>query len=53
MAAMKGWRYELFGIEVEKLKRGQLALKIDRGEVVSVDVDTAASEDASKTRAAR
>ena len=51
VAAMKGWRYELFGIEAEKLKRGELALKIDRGEVVSVEIDAAGAEDSSKARA--
>lgn len=36
--AMRGWRYELFGAQVEQLKRGQLALRIERGEVVAVPV---------------
>ena len=30
VAAMKGWRYELFGAYAERLKRGELALKADR-----------------------
>ena len=48
VAAMKGWRYELFGIEVEKLKRGELALKVDRrGGRVRRD-GCGRSEDASK-----
>lgn len=34
--AMRGWRYELFGAQVEALKRGELALKIENGEVVAV-----------------
>ena len=36
--AMRGWRYELFGAQVEQLKRGELALRIERGEVVTVTV---------------
>lgn len=36
--AMRGWRYELFGAQVEQLKRGELALRIERGEVVTVKV---------------
>jgi ribonuclease D len=53
VAAMRGWRYELFGARADQLKRGQLALRIDRGEVVYVDMDAAESKDASKARAAR
>jgi ribonuclease D len=34
--AMKGWRYDLFGSEALKLKRGELALKVDGGEIVPV-----------------
>jgi ribonuclease D len=33
--ALKGWRYELFGAEAQRLKRGELALSIERGEVVA------------------
>ena len=51
VAAMKGWRYELFGVEVERLKRGELGLRIDRGEVVSVEMDAAGPKEASKARA--
>lgn len=36
--AMRGWRYELFGAQVEQLKRGELALRIEQGEVVAVPV---------------
>jgi ribonuclease D len=32
--ALKGWRYELFGAEAQRLKRGELALRIENGEVV-------------------
>ena len=34
--AMKGWRYELFGETALSLKRGEIALAIDGGEVVPV-----------------
>jgi ribonuclease D len=36
--ALKGWRYELFGAEAQRLKRGELALRIQRGEVVTLPV---------------
>ena len=34
--ALKGWRYELFGAEAQRLKRGEVALKVEGGEVVPV-----------------
>jgi ribonuclease D len=34
--AMKGWRYDLFGAAAQSLKRGELALMVDGGELVSV-----------------
>jgi ribonuclease D len=34
--ALKGWRYDMFGMLAERLKRGELALKAERGEVVAV-----------------
>ena len=34
VAALKGWRYELFGQHAERLKRGELALRAHNGEVV-------------------
>jgi ribonuclease D len=36
IAALKGWRYELFGAEAQRLKRGEVALKVEGGEVVPV-----------------
>jgi ribonuclease D len=36
--AMKGWRYDMFGRQAELLKRGELALKVEAGEVVCVPV---------------
>jgi ribonuclease D len=47
--AMKGWRYDLFGGQAAQLKRGELALKVEGGEVVTVPL--AATEPA-KARAA-
>lgn len=34
VAAMSGWRRELFGEDAMRLKRGELALTVRRGEVV-------------------
>jgi ribonuclease D len=51
VAAMRGWRYELFGTLVEKLKRGELALKVDGGEVVPVEMDAASWRESSDARA--
>ena len=42
--AMKGWRYDLFGTYAEQLKRGELALKADKGEVVPVAVAASATD---------
>jgi ribonuclease D len=38
--ALKGWRYELFGAEAQRLKRGEVALKVTNGEVVPVAVSS-------------
>jgi ribonuclease D len=38
IAALKGWRYELFGAEAQRLKRGEMALRVADGEVVAVDL---------------
>jgi len=48
VAAMKGWRYEMFGTFAEQLKQGRLALKADRGEVALLTLG--APEDARKER---
>ena len=53
VAAMKGWRYDMFGAQAEQLKRGELALKLDKGEVVPIELEPAASESSSKARASR
>lgn len=39
--ALKGWRYELFGAEAQRLKRGEVALQVKNGEVVAVAVGPA------------
>jgi len=36
--ALKGWRYDLFGAEAQRLKRGEVALKVAGGEVVPIPV---------------
>jgi ribonuclease D len=36
--ALKGWRYELFGAQAQRLKRGEMALKVTDGEVVPIAV---------------
>ncbi len=38
VAALRGWRRELFGAQAEQLKRGELALRVVKGEVVTVPV---------------
>lgn len=46
--AMKGWRYNLFGVFAERLKRGELALKVVNGEVVPFPL--AATQEAPRAR---
>jgi ribonuclease D len=41
--ALRGWRRELFGADALKLKRGELALSVSRGEVVTVPANGARS----------
>jgi ribonuclease D len=36
VAAMKGWRRQLFGEDALKLKRGELALTLSKGEVLAI-----------------
>jgi ribonuclease D len=38
--ALKGWRRELFGEDALRLKRGELALTVRKGEVVAIPVPT-------------
>jgi ribonuclease D len=37
--SLKGWRYELFGETAMRLKRGEIALTVQRGKVVSLSRD--------------
>ena len=37
VGALKGWRRELFGNDAMRLKRGELALGMRRGEVVVIE----------------
>jgi ribonuclease D len=46
--AMKGWRYDLFGVFAEQLKQGRLALRVDCGEVALLTLG--ATEGALKAR---
>jgi ribonuclease D len=39
VAALKGWRRELFGEQALALKHGQLALAVERNRVVAVNRD--------------
>ena len=45
VSAMKGWRYDMFGVYAERLKRGELALTVEQGEVVAVPLEDAVPED--------
>ncbi len=45
VSAMKGWRYDMFGAYAERLKRGELALTVEDGEVVPIQLGDAAPED--------
>jgi ribonuclease D len=45
VSAMKGWRYDMFGADAERLKRGELALTVDSGRVVPVPRGDAAPKD--------
>jgi ribonuclease D len=36
--ALRGWRQDMFGIHAQRLKRGELALKAERGEVALVEL---------------
>jgi hypothetical protein len=47
---MKGWRYDMFGNQAAQLKRGELALKVEGGEVVAVSL--ASTQEAAEARVA-
>lgn len=41
VAALRGWRRELFGADALKVKRGEVALTVAHGEVVAVPISSA------------
>ena len=43
VAALKGWRRELFGADALRLKAGELAISVEDGRVVTVPVPTLAT----------
>jgi len=47
--AMRGWRYDLFGIHAKELKEGKLALRVEGGEVALLQLP---SEGSRRARAA-
>jgi len=48
VSAMKGWRYDMFGADAQRLKRGELALAVDGGRVVPVPLGDSAPKDTTK-----
>ena len=46
VAALKGWRRELFGVKALELKHGRLALTVEQGRVVTLEWQEAAQESA-------
>lgn len=44
VAALKGWRRSLFGDDALRLKRGEIALTLNRGEVVAIPATARPSE---------
>jgi ribonuclease D len=45
VAALTGWRREIFGIKALELKKGRLALTVEKGKVVTLEWrDTASTE---------
>jgi ribonuclease D len=43
--ALKGWRRQLFGDDALRLKRGELALTLSKGEVLAIPSGTAVVDD--------
>ena len=43
--SLKGWRRQLFGEDALRLKRGELALTLSKGEVLAIPSGTAAADD--------
>ena len=46
VAAMRGWRREIFGAKALELKRGKLALTVERGRVITLEWQEAPGEGA-------
>jgi ribonuclease D len=46
VAALRGWRREIFGVKALELKRGKLALTVERGRVVTLEWQDAPGEQA-------
>jgi ribonuclease D len=46
VAALRGWRREIFGVKALELKRGKLALTVERGRVVTLEWQDAPGADA-------
>jgi ribonuclease D len=41
VAALRGWRRDMFGADALRLKAGELALTVERGEVMTLSVPKA------------
>ena len=46
VAALKGWRRELFGVKALELKHGRLALTVEQGRVVTLEWQEGSQEEA-------
>ncbi|MDP2355844.1 MAG: ribonuclease D [Beijerinckiaceae bacterium] len=46
VAALRGWRREIFGLKALELKRGKLALTVERGRVVTLEWQDTPGEEA-------
>ena len=46
VAALRGWRREIFGVKALELKRGKLALTVERGRVITLEWQDAPGEQA-------
>ena len=46
VAALRGWRRDIFGVKALELKRGKLALTVERGRVVTLEWQDAPGEQA-------
>jgi ribonuclease D len=44
VAALRGWRREIFGVKALELKRGKLALTVERGRVITLEWQDAPGE---------